>query len=409
MRKSDVFDSFVKIAEEKGLLSEASPEENKEVLERTRRADSLTIAEIAKLYGIKPPAPPDAEYKKNIMERAHPDPVIIAPSYDKLNGLVENNNERQNILLHIVNKQSPDGQLTQRKYARKKLLMSLVKIGNEMDNRCQNDLRKLSDVCLQQASNPTLKKQAIIPIIIGIAAVVGVLYAQQHLPDHIQGLKLDFDRLISELDDFINSSTGWGFGTSYTEGFVNKVKDIKNKATELLFAAQKLLPILDQIQTPRTGAELASLQHTEQAQTAVSALEEFKTIWQNLSSYFKAVTTEFQSEQYKIRQVKDKGFFQKMVDSTNVLHGGWGLFSDDFDDVVRALTTFIKDVESIQKELVSSTKAEVDAQSKLDQASNSGNSAPSTPEKTPVQLTPIDQHTKTLQQRLEEESDLFSQ
>src|SRR5512142_1100769 len=152
MKRSEIFESFVKIAQEQGLLAEAEHAEHteKDFSETNPRYDSLSIEQISKLYGVKPDKPKDMEYKKNIMEDAHPDSVVISPSHDKLNGLVENNIERQNILLHIVHKE-PDGHLTQRKYARKQLLLSLVRIGNELDNRGDDELRKLADACLEQA------------------------------------------------------------------------------------------------------------------------------------------------------------------------------------------------------------------------------------------------------------------
>src|SRR5579859_2403025 len=99
MRKSEIFESFVKIAQERGLVSQAEKPEHTETdfSETNPRFDSLTIEQISKLYNTKPAQPKDMEYKRNIMEDAHPDPVVISPSYDKLNGLVENENEGQNI------------------------------------------------------------------------------------------------------------------------------------------------------------------------------------------------------------------------------------------------------------------------------------------------------------------------
>ena len=112
MRKSEIFESFVKIAQEQGLLSEAEHAEHteKDFPETNPRHDSLSIEQIGKLYGVKPDAPEDMEYKRNIIEDAHPNSVVTAPSYDKLNGLVENENEGQNIRLRIVMK-DPDGHL----------------------------------------------------------------------------------------------------------------------------------------------------------------------------------------------------------------------------------------------------------------------------------------------------------
>lgn len=151
MRKSEIFDSFVKIAQEKGLVSSEHKAEHteKDFSETNPRMDSLSIEQISKLYNTKPELPKDMEYKRNIIEDAHPDSVVVSPSYDKLNGLVENENEGQNIRIRIVMK-TPDGHLVNRKYANKNLVLSLVRVGNELD-RCDNEeLRKLADVCLEQ-------------------------------------------------------------------------------------------------------------------------------------------------------------------------------------------------------------------------------------------------------------------
>lgn len=148
MRKSEVFEEFVKIAQQKGMVQS---DETQKKLQKTHRADSLDISAIEALYGVKPNLPKDMEYEDNIMETAHPNSVVTSPSYDKLNGLVENNMERQNIMLHIVNK-TPDGLLTQRKYAEKNLLLSLIKVANDLDNKNQKDLRVLADACLLQVS-----------------------------------------------------------------------------------------------------------------------------------------------------------------------------------------------------------------------------------------------------------------
>jgi hypothetical protein len=154
MRRSDIFESFAKIAQEQGLISEAEHAEHTETSfsEANPRMDSLTIEQISKLYNTKPELPKDMEYKRNIIENAHPDSVVVSPSYDKLNGLVENENEGQNIRIRLIMKE-PDGHLTNRKYAEKNLILSLVRVANELDNSNNDELRKLADVCLLQASS----------------------------------------------------------------------------------------------------------------------------------------------------------------------------------------------------------------------------------------------------------------
>jgi hypothetical protein len=147
---SDIFNSYIEIAQQKGLVSLAEDDwkKSKDALEKNPRADSLTQEKIEKLYNLKPQSQKGMDYKKNIMEVAHPSSVVIAPSYDKLNGLVENNNQRQNILLRIVDKRT-NGLLTQHKYARDEMVRALVRVANDMDNRDEDSIRTLADECIE--------------------------------------------------------------------------------------------------------------------------------------------------------------------------------------------------------------------------------------------------------------------
>ena len=156
MRRSDIFDSYAKIAEESGLIKSA--DESKELKkykdDAYPRAGSDDISTIEALYGVKPDD--SIEYKYNIMEAAHPKAVVVAPSYDKLNALFENNIERQNIMLNIVMKPTTGKNVTQGpKYAKKELLMQLIRIANDMDNKNVDELRVLADDCITQLKKKT--------------------------------------------------------------------------------------------------------------------------------------------------------------------------------------------------------------------------------------------------------------
>jgi len=150
MAHSNIFDEYAKIASEKGLikLSEESSELKKYKNDTYPRVGSDDISTIEALYGVKPDSP--IKYKHNIMEAAHPKAVVIAPSYDKLNGLVENEIERQNIDLNIATRSTTGKNVTQGpKYARKDLMLQLVRIANDMDNQNVDDLRALADDCIE--------------------------------------------------------------------------------------------------------------------------------------------------------------------------------------------------------------------------------------------------------------------
>ena len=166
-RRSAIFEAYAKLSEEKELLAakkDKKPEkkEDKESKELKKyrseayaRVGSDSIDIIEALYGVKPETIKGMEYEGNMVGLAHPNPVIIAPSYDKLNGLVENINERANIIHNKVMSKIPSGSTLLLKDAKKELALSLVRIGQDMDNENEDELRILADNCLDG-----LKKKA---------------------------------------------------------------------------------------------------------------------------------------------------------------------------------------------------------------------------------------------------------
>lgn len=374
MRKSEIFESFVKIAQEKGLSPKTEKGDGEhEFAEHTEknldspRWDSLSVEQIGKLYGTKPKAPKDMEYERNIIENAHPKPVVFFMSHDKLNSLVENENEGQDARIHITLKE-PDGHLTQRKYAEKKLVLSLVRLANDLDNRNQDELRALADTCLVQTINPGLKKTAIPLLVYPIAAAIGAIYAKNHIALHSDGFASDYNKTVAEIDDLLNSNSNWGVGYTYTPQLLQTVNQLKTDLSELNTEVQKALPVLDNLQTPRNAGELKVLAQQPETHEAVSALNDLNTVMRSVYPLIKQVATDFGNEQYKQRAIEQKGFLSSVVDSTEVLHGGRGLVSDDFDDVRRALVTLMSDVRNIVAGL---TKAETLRKTAIQQLSSS--------------------------------------
>jgi hypothetical protein len=352
MRKSDVFDNFVKIAQEKGMISMES-DQTKKKLEKTHRADSLDISAIETLYGVKPDLPKDMEYEDNIMEDAHPNSVVISPSYDKLNGLVENNIERQNIMLHIVNK-SPDGLLTQRKYAESNLLLSLVRVANDLDNKNQEDLRVLADVCLVQASKKKILKTAnplVIPVLIAAAVVLGLVYLKEQTGFLKTGFTQTYNDLIGEIDDLINANesmqTAVGAGHEYKPAFIAEMQQFKSQLQHYNALYQKIEQYIDALDHPGTASELQQVAMRPETNNIINAYNAFKAASIELYPKFKQVQTNFSNEGYKQRQIASTGYAMQALDATKIFHGGKGLVSDDFDDVKRALTPFMQATKNV--------------------------------------------------------------
>lgn len=364
MSKSEIFDAFVKIAQEKGMISEDAPDKAKKILEKTPRADSLDISAIEALYGVKPNTPKDMEYKRNIVEDAHPNAAIVSPSYDKLNGLVENLNERQNILLNIVNK-TPDGHGNLHKNAVKDLALTLAKIGNDLDNKNATQLRVLADTCLAQVS---IKKHAWIPIAIGVAAALGTLYAQQHMSFTNEGFQKNHDKLVAELDDLINSNSDWGVGSQYTPEFHNMLIQFKDKLTSFHNMYQKVFPLISSLEKPKTGKELMEIAQKPETNSVTKAYQILRGAVNDMVPYLDTIKRNFSSEGYKARQTQDKGVLTSLVDKMRIFHGGAGLVADDFDDVVRAIDPYEKSIAEMLDIFKKADSVEKAAKTQLEQA-----------------------------------------
>ena len=379
MNKSEIFDSFIKIAQDKGLISEDAPEKAKKILEKTHRADSLDISAIEALYGTKPSMPKDMEYKRNIIEDAHPNSVVISPSYDKLNGLVENDQERQDIILHIVNK-NPNGHSTQHKYAKKDLLLSLVRLGDVLDRQNAEQLRVLSDACLEQIASSglkkkskitykSLKKEGFVTLVAGaVAAVLGTLYAQQHLSFADEGFQQNHTKLISEIDDLLSSNSEFGVGNDYSADFKTMLTDFGSKLMNFYSLYSKALPVIKEIEKPKDANALVQISQKPETNTVIKASRVLMAAVDNMRPYLNTIEKNFSSESYKNRQIEDKGWISSLIDKTQVLHGGKGLVADDFDDVVRALAPYRKSINDMIEILNKSQSIEKDAQDKIQQA-----------------------------------------
>lgn len=382
MRKSEIFESFIKIAQDKGLISEDAPEKAIKQLSKTHRHDSLSADDIAKLYNTKADRPKSMDYDRNIIEDAHPDLVVVSPSYDKLNGLVGNLNQKQDMNLNKVNK-APNGQLDNHKWAKRDLLLTLVRVGNDLDNKNKEELRSLSDHCLNQISAP-LKKEAVpaIPVILGIAALFGVLYAQQHMSFSNEGLQQNSEKLLSEIDDLITSNSNWGVGVSYKPEFVQEMENFKSKVTELTAAANTAEEHISQVEKPRDASEINQAIAKPEVGSATTAYNNLRAKITQFTPYFRKILADFSNEGYKQRQVVDKGLLTSLVDKTQVLSGGKGLVADNFDDVRRALAPFrqsyidivkvLREAGSLQKKL----QAELEASKTEDSATAGETPAP---------------------------------
>lgn len=321
--------------------------------------------DLEKLYGLKPG---DYKYKKNIVEVAHPEMQVLLPAYDKLNGLVENLNEGQTALLHIVNQPST-GHLVHKKYAEVELLKSLIRVANAMDAKDIDELRVLADACIDEMEVAQIKKEAIGPLAIAAvgAAIVGAIYAQQHIDAKNVGFEQNSQNLIVELNNFITS--GEYVGNTYKDEFKAQIAEDIRYLQAALAAYKKHDALIRQIEKPRTRAELAQIASSPAGMEVKKAHDEFRAMMDNLLPLLETMKTNFANESYKSRQVKEKGFFNEMNDMLGgVFYGGkTSLISDNFNDVKRMIPSYEESVQDVLQILGESDSVAASAKVTLSQ------------------------------------------
>lgn len=229
---SEIFDEYVKIMTDKGFVKKADL-----LTQHDKENDSDYAEKIKALYGIDIKL---NDSNKNIIEQAHPESVIVAPSYDKLNALVENINERHNVMVGIVNK-PPNGNLTQHRYASKDLLDELIRLGFDLDNAGEDSLSKTADECallLAQEEEKKIKKNAFnwfnvikaAPYLLrGIAAVSAIAGIKTNIIGRIsQGVKPDAENALTALNKLKESVSAVNHGK--INGWIEGILYIQNNS-----------------------------------------------------------------------------------------------------------------------------------------------------------------------------------
>jgi hypothetical protein len=198
MPSHDVFDSYAKIMEESGAMDKPL---EKMAEEKPLRHDSLDISDFEMLYGVKP----NGKDEKGMIEQGHPDSVFIAPAYDRMNGLVENQTERQAIMMDIALKPN-DGKLIQERYikANAELVNELTRVAFLCDKTGDVELMKIADECTEAL----LCKRAFPFLIVGVvAAVIGAWKMFGRDSSFSEGVSQDAEKFLVEIQDVVNTES----------------------------------------------------------------------------------------------------------------------------------------------------------------------------------------------------------
>lgn len=405
MRKnrSEIFEDYMKIMEDAGLVSlssdptilddgkekaDSSKEKSKMSKEMKEYMDSSyarngsdDLDVIQALYGVKPDPAEAMEYENNIMEIAHPKPVIIGPAYDRLNALVENNIERQNIMSNIALKPT-SGNITGHRYASQNLILTLVKIANDADARDNEAIRKLADDCITELSG--LKKEAVAPVaavgllgtifapevLIPAAIVLGGIWLYSHLDDPNKGLKANIKNALAQLDDLKTNS--W-YESDIDATVQRDVSILEHQMSLLLPYVNEFDQVMSEIYKPVSLSNLDSTDISKVYQTASekggaikSSLENFKIAIEETEPMLGAAIENFSSRDYQLEHT-DPSFMSEISGYLGeALHGRWGLIANDFQSAVNALDTLKSSLEEAHKKIDALPRVQEQFKSKLE-------------------------------------------
>lgn len=379
MARSEIFEDYLKIAVDKGLvkLAEESKELKKYKDETNARVGSDDISTIEALYGVK--KNDSVEYENNIMEAAHPKPVVIAPSYDKLNGLVENNIERQNVMLNIVMKPT-DGITSGHKYAKQALMMELVRIANDMDNRNIDPLRVLADDCivkLESSEKKKFEKEAAVPvvaIVVLVAISLSAIWLLSHANDPDKGMLANCNNAVKQLTDLKTNSWYESDVDDVVQADVEKLISHINTLKQYI---EDFNSIRDKVYQPRTLSEAEEIEKLES--TAAAHGSQVKQILDNFIREVTEITpllnqdiSNFTSKAYQTAHTKPNWFSDVSGWLGEAMHGRWGLVANDFISAANALNPLksslldaLKDIKNIgtvqekNKKQIETAKAEI--------------------------------------------------
>lgn len=266
----DIWDDFEKIAIAQGLISEGEKEDEKPK-SRTGLADDA----MRFLYGIEP----DGIFKdKDIIEVAHPDTVVILPSYDAMNGILENENQRHDVMTYIA-LTNPNGKTTKRYVvAKENLMSSLVKAGFLLDNKNETELMTLADECamgLKKKSDDITNyfvKEAnpiawgAIGIAAGAVVLIGGIYYFAYGAPTAQNVYVNSKRVLEAIQPLSNKP--------YANG-------IRADISKLLQMASDVYSVKDQLAAVRSIDDVVGIAKQQAEETKIAGIKEKITNYKN--------------------------------------------------------------------------------------------------------------------------------
>jgi hypothetical protein len=323
---SDIFDEFI----------------------RKLAADEKKAKEVAKLYDVKPETSKGMD-AKNLTELAHPKRVVLVNTYDKLNGVIPNDNDKQTLTIKTLNK-IPSGALDGWKRAQQDLADELNKIAIEIDD---SEVSSLAIHSYAQV-DPKFVKTAAAPLLlwyIGIPLLAGAfLNALNTTLGPVARSVSENGKGVMGAIDAIKSS-----GDVYDPSFIVRIDQVRNDVQVIMNALAGM---------PKLHVQLSN-QDMSEAEIE-SATEQVRKVFSNLLQSKKRIAffaSKLQDKAYRDSITMEKGWWSTMRDWAGNLGGlmehisdatkanDLSVFSNTFNELSKQLSAFLKATDKLQASL----------------------------------------------------------
>jgi hypothetical protein len=242
---------FNKVAEENKIFDEPFIALAEDESKKSSEIDAIEL-----LYGKKK----DIKSNEELLQDAHPEPVIVNTSYDLMNSVVEDLHQRQSIMIDIANK-NPRVLQTNFRYvkASEDLMQETTKLAFLLENKKQYNLMSAADGVteeLQKVAHPAVL--IALKYIAYLGAAIGGTALLANSNPNSQGLQNDIKRAIEELIDVTEDHP------KYTSSFGSYMK-LLNRTSQVISSLEEL-----DLEFSNQKAQIAALPSTEKMNAVIS-------------------------------------------------------------------------------------------------------------------------------------------
>lgn len=200
------------------------------------------------------------ETGKELIEKAHPEKIQIIDTYIENAGVVENSTEQQEVDIEVTNKM-PDNKFSRRTMASNDLRDELIIIADEMTVRGEIELRNFANKLSDGLKKKAQVVELLIPIGIGVAAVLGAYMCMVHATDPVDfGVDKNLNSVLISISKYRENIQQNDNIEIFLKGLEKLIHNISESREKYMNAMRQLSTVLSEEQSvPTSRSELNTI------------------------------------------------------------------------------------------------------------------------------------------------------